>query len=54
MLKLVFTRPTVEPSTNPAFTKFLPHNQSRRWEEGEFSISPDLLAETIFKKYIWS
>ena len=49
MLNIVFTRTAVEPSTNPAFTKFLPHIQSRRWEEGEFSIPPELLAKTIFK-----
>ena len=49
MLNIVFTRTAVEPGTNSAFTKFLPHIQSRRWEEGEFSIPPELLAKKIFK-----
>lgn len=49
MLNIVFTRTAVEPSTNPAFTKFLPHIQSRRWEEGEFSIPPELLPKKIFR-----
>jgi len=49
MLNIVFTRTAVEPSTNPAFTKFLPYIQSRRWEEGEFSIPPELLGNKIFK-----
>jgi hypothetical protein len=48
MLNIVFTRTAVEPSTNSAFTKFLPHIQSRRWEEGEFSMPPELITKKIF------